>query len=112
MRPAEVGPAIVKAAEKYLADLRQRAKDDPRLLSTTKGATLAELAAGAQVSRQCARDLVPKLAKRGHLQVVNTRRVPYRNRPVFEYAPAEPQRDLLTDSGPLALASCLQGWAR
>lgn len=111
MRPAEVGPAIVKAAEDYLADLRQRAAQDPQM-QQRKGATLAELAAAAQVSHQCARDLVPKLAKRGHLQVVNTRRVAYRNRPVFEYAPAEPARDLLTDSGPMALASCLQAWAR
>lgn len=112
MRPAEIGPAIVKAAEDYLEQLRNRAKDDPQLLNMTKGATLAELAAGAQVSRQCARDLVPKLAKRGHLQVVNTRRVPYRNRPVFEYAPVQRESDLLSESGPQALASCLQGWSR
>lgn len=112
MRPPEIGPAIVKAAEDYLADLRRRAAQDPQQPQERKGATLAELAAAAQVSHQCARDLVPKLAKRGHLQVVNTRRVAYRNRPVFEYAPAEPQRDLLPDTGAQALASCLQAWAR
>lgn len=113
MRPAEIGPAIVKAAETYLAELRRLAAEDPKLVGERKGATLAELAERACVGRQCARDMVPKLVNRDlQLQVVGTRRVAYRNRPVNEYAPAEQEADLFTVTGPQALASCMQGWAR
>lgn len=50
--------------------------------------TLAELAAHAQVGYEAARATVPKMAGRGVLRVVRTRRVKGRNRPAYEYAPA------------------------
>lgn len=112
MRPAEIGPAIIKAAEDYLAELRRLAQEEPQRLAGRKGATLAELAEAAQVGRECARHLVPKLKSRGHLVKVGSRRVDYRNRPVLEYAPGERQAELPGMSGAAVLAGCMQGWQR
>jgi hypothetical protein len=56
------------------------------LASPGHGGTLREITALACVGRQAAAYTVPKLAARGHLEVVSERRVDYRNKPVFEYA--------------------------
>lgn len=111
MRPAEVGPALVKAAQDYVIDLNRQISQAQGTPDGRRGATLAELAAAACVGRQTARDLVPKLKSRGHLEIVGERRVAYCNKPVKEYAPAmrEPE---LAQTGPALLAGCLQGWAR
>ncbi|MBP7572599.1 MAG: hypothetical protein KA777_01345 [Rhodoferax sp.] len=98
MRPGgEIGRAIIAAAHEFKA--------------IGQGATLAELAGRACISQQAARNHVPKLKSRGHLQIVGERRVDYRNRPVAEYAPTDPA-DL--DSGPgwVDLGQCLAEWVR
>jgi hypothetical protein len=61
------------------------------LASPGHGGTLREITALACVGRVVAGYSVPKLAARGHLEVVAERRVEYRNRPVFEYAPPRPE---------------------
>ena len=55
-----------------------------------RGATLAELAAHANVGYAAARYTVSRLKTAGALQVARTRAVPQRRRPVAEYAPARP----------------------
>ena len=47
---------------------------------------MRELAAHACVGVSVAWYMVPAMAKHGALEIVRTRRVPYRNRPVAEYA--------------------------
>ncbi len=111
MRPAEIGPALVKAAEDFVREIQQM----PEAERTCKGATLAEIAVRACVGQPTARHLVPKLKSRGHLQIVGQRKVDYRNRPVAEYAPV-PRGDLFDESrgpsGAAVLGNCLQAWAR
>ncbi len=83
--------------------------------ATAHGATLRELQAQVrryQVGLQVARALVPKLVARGHLRIVGERRVPYRNRPVAEYAPVERPDDLDTVAPAEQLGACLKSWAR
>jgi hypothetical protein len=58
------------------------------LASPGRGGTLREITELACVGRAVAGYTIPKLAARGHLDVVCERRVDYRSRPVFEYAPA------------------------
>ena len=80
MRPAgEVRLALIQAATDIVRELGV----------PDRGATLAELCARAQVGRDCARNLVPKMKSAGALRIVGERRVDYRNRPVAEYAPAD-----------------------
>lgn len=101
MRPAgEISQALIQAA-------RDLARDG-------RGATLAELASRACVSREAARHHVPKLKSRGHLQQVGERRVNYRNRPVAEYAPPVELslEDVQVMTGSAVLGSCLQNWIR
>lgn len=114
MRPAEVGPAIVKAADDYVRELHRQFADRPGQTDGRKGATLAELATRACVGRKTARDLVPKLKSRGQLLQVGERRVEYRNRPVAEYAPAKvlSLEDVQEMAGPAVLGNCLQNWTR
>jgi hypothetical protein len=57
------------------------------LASPGHGGTLREITARACVGRAVAGYMVPSLASRGYLEVVGTREVPYRNRPVYEYGP-------------------------
>ena len=84
MRPAgEVHLALLQAAHAIRAE---RA-------STGQGATLLELAQHAKVGRDVARDTVANMKRSGALTVPRVRRVPYRNRPVSEYAPAAPAGD-------------------
>lgn len=105
MRPAgEISLALLKAAR----DLARQV-DGQR-----KGATLAELAARACVSKEVATDRVKKLKSRGRLEKVGERRVAYRNRPVVEYAPAVELsiEDVQVMTGPAVLGNCLQNWIR
>jgi hypothetical protein len=51
--------------------------------------TLADLCAHTRVGEQAARHTLSNLTRAGHLRIVRTRRVAYRNRPVAEYAPVE-----------------------
>ena len=82
MRPrSDVAQALLQAALK--------------LSAAGRGATLNELAEHAQVGKGAARMLVPSLKRRGRLQIVGTRRVSYRNRPVAEYAPGVAADDLI-----------------
>lgn len=90
-----------------------------KLSAAGRGVTLAEMAQGANVSARTAQMFVPKLKSRGHLQIVGTRKVDYRNRPVSEYAPVPPAPAAAlepVDNSPavgwLDLSACLAGWAR
>ena len=69
------------------------------------GATLRELSAKACVGADAARHIVADMHRRGKLQIVRTRRVAYRNRPVAEYAPAP------LPSPRLELGQVFQAWA-
>ena len=80
MRPAgKIRQALMLAARDVVADLGM----------PHRGATLAELAARSCVGRDAARRYVSNLRRSGALQIVGTRRVDYRNRPVAEYAPSD-----------------------
>lgn len=100
MRPAgEITQALLRAAKE--------------LAEQGRPATLVELAHAACVSREAARQAVPKLKSRGYLQQVGERRVDYRNRPVAEYAPAATcNNDEQVMTGFAVLDDCLQGWTR
>jgi len=74
--------------------------------------TLAEMAAGACVGQQAARQTVSNLKRHGHLQIVGQRRVSYRNRPVAEYAPAEPATLVAEPASWSDLGRCLSSWTR
>lgn len=106
MRPAsDTHLALLQAAH---AIRRERA-------ASGQGATLLELVHRSQVGYKVARALVPKLTQRGNLQKVGERRVPGRNRPVFEYAPADtasalPEPDI--HPGWCNLAGCMADWSR
>lgn len=56
------------------------------LATPERGATLRELAAHACVGVTAARYTVEYLKRSGAVVIARTRRVPYRNRPVAEYA--------------------------
>lgn len=84
-----------------------------KLSAAGRGATLNELAEHAQVGKGAARMLVPALKRRGRLQIVGTRRVSYRNRPVAEYAPPEPPgaaNDAQADWA--ELSRCMATWKK
>lgn len=99
MRPAgEISQALIQAARD--------------LATSGRGATLAELAHRACVSRDAARDHVPKLKSRGHLQQVGTRRVEYRNRPVAEYGPTPEHSENTVTQGWVDLNLCMADWVR
>lgn len=77
MRPAgEVRQALLQACA--------------ALARPQQGATLRELAHGAGVGLDAARRTVFEMRRAGQVHIVRTRRVPYRNRPVAEYAPVVP----------------------
>lgn len=95
-------------------EVRQALLNAAHTLSTpTRGPTLAELAAHAQVGRDHARCMVRDLKRHGALQIARTRQVPYRNRPVAEYVPAVvAANDALTAAGAgfVDLGQMLQVW--
>lgn len=75
------------------------------LATPERGATMRELAHGACVGSAVARYMVAGMAKSGALVIVRTRRVPYRNRPVAEYAlPSPNEPDLLPTGNELSAA--------
>lgn len=83
MRPAgEIHQALLKAAQE--------------LFTPDKAPTLAELAGRACVGLEAARRTVFNMCRSDVLTVARTRKVPYRNKPVAEYAPAPP--DVKDDS--------------
>lgn len=63
------------------------------LATPERGATLREVAAHAAVGRKAAAATMGNMRRYGAVVIARTRRVPYRNRPVAEYAlpaPAAP----------------------
>lgn len=79
MRPrGEVSSAILSTAQKlaYVDEEGRR-----------RGPTLQELAQRACVGGAAALNTVKNLTRSGALVPVHSRRVPYRSRPVAEYAP-------------------------
>lgn len=104
-RPAgEVSLALLRAAHAIRAE---RAVNG-------KGATFRELVERSQVGLQVARNLVPKLKARGHLEIVGQQRVPYRNRPVAQYLPTVKDdligEDVQSGAGWVDLGNCLKNW--
>ena len=79
--------------------------------SAGRAATLRELAHSSQVGLDDARRCVDNMKRAGALQIVGTRRVDYRNRPVSEYAPAlEVAGDV--QQGWVDLGHCMADWVR
>ncbi|MEW6479764.1 MAG: hypothetical protein AB1455_09965 [Pseudomonadota bacterium] len=78
------------------------------LATPDRAPTLTELAHHAQVGIKAAETTVKNMRRHGHLRIVRTRKVAYRNRPVAEYAPAEPVAD--EGSGFVDLAHVMSGW--
>jgi len=74
-----------------------------------QGPTLRELAAHARVGLDAAEQTVKNMRRAGVLHVPRTRRVPYRNRPVAEYAPVAATRQG-PSCGAAVLSHALQGW--
>lgn len=79
------------------------------LATPDRGATLRELAHHACVGVSVARYMVSAMAKHGALVIVRTRRVPYRNRPVAEYAIPLPVEQTQV-SGGWALGAAMASW--
>ena len=80
------------------------------LATPERGATLRELAAAACVGLQAARQTVGYLSKSGALVVARTRRVPYRNKPVAEWAPPQPDASASPQPAAHSLAGALATW--
>ncbi|HEY9208969.1 MAG TPA: hypothetical protein VIP31_08045 [Acidovorax sp.] len=80
------------------------------LATPERGATLRELAAASCVGLQAARHTVGYLSKSGALVVARTRRVPYRNKPVAEWVPAQPVTSAAPQPAAHALAGVLATW--
>lgn len=59
------------------------------LVTPERAPTLLELAQHAQVGAEAARRTVANMARHGVLCKARDRRVEYRNRPVYEYVPAD-----------------------
>lgn len=57
------------------------------LRTPERGPTLQELALHTQVGLGAADSTVKNLRRAGHVRIVRTRRVDYRNKPVAEYEP-------------------------
>lgn len=82
------------------------------LATPERGATLRELAAHACVGVTAARYTVEYLKRSGVVMIARTRRVPYRNRPVAEYALAlaGPDDDSATAAGASGVGVLLAAW--
>jgi hypothetical protein len=99
MRPAgEVRLALIRAAQD--------------IFSEGRGATLVELAQRACVGREVARQHISNIKRAGLLRIVGERRVPYRNRPVAEYAPVISTADALSLQPWSNLNHCMSTWTR
>lgn len=90
-------------------EIRQALLDAARHLMTPDQApTVAEMARHAKVAMGDATNTVKNMKRYGALCKVRERRVPYRNRPVFEYAPP----DMVDQSaGFVDLAQVFNVWA-
>ncbi|HRP21585.1 MAG TPA: hypothetical protein PK925_13245 [Alicycliphilus sp.] len=77
------GPGGRPRGEVHLALLRAVQE----LATPERGVTVREAAAHARVGLVAARSTLSNLRRYGVLEIARTRRVPYRNRPVAEYAP-------------------------
>ena len=99
------------ASETHLALLQAAHSIRRERIGCGQGATLQELVHRSQVGYKVARALVPKLKDRGQLQIVGERKVDYRNRPVAEYAPVDPNESVIGE-GWVDLGACLADWTR
>lgn len=59
------------------------------LRTPERGPTVQELALHTQVGIDAATNTVKNLRRHGHVRIVRTRRVDYRNRPVAEFEPTD-----------------------
>jgi len=81
------------------------------LATPERGATLRELAARACVGVAAARYTLDYLKRSGAVVIARTRRVPYRNRPVAEYALALVASDGDGVAGASGVGVLLSAWA-
>ena len=111
--PGECHLALIRAAHALRLERAQ----------SGQGATLLELVQRSQVGYQVARTLVANMRRSGTLQIVRTRKVPYRNKPVSEYvlmqalAPAtatEPTHDTSANAAANTAVLCelMASWSR
>jgi len=112
MHPSSKGGNGRPASETHLALLQAAHAFRSERAESGQGATLLELVHRSQVGYQVARAMVPKLKDRGHLKIVGERKVDYRNRPVAEYLPVDPEADLASGPGWVDLGNCMQSWTR
>lgn len=71
-------------------EIREALLNSCRALVTPQQApTLSELAQHAQVGAEAARTTIANMKRHGVILQARERRVAYRNRPVFEYMPAD-----------------------
>ena len=97
MRPAgEIRQALLQACK--------------ALARPEQGPTLRELAAHARVGIDAATDTVKNMRRAGDLHVPRTRRVPYRNRPVAEYAPKPAPCPAAAPCRAAPLTAALRAW--
>jgi len=86
-------------------EIRQALLDAALALTTPeRSPTLLEMATKAQVGFTAARDTVRNMRRANVLGIVRERRVPYRNRPVSEYAPCRPEERSGGEACPLRAA--------
>jgi hypothetical protein len=80
--PGEIRGALFSAAQAFVKSL-----PDGR-----HGATVRELAACANVGYNAALETIRNMKRAGDLEIAGELEVPYRNRPVAEYAPRDRSR--------------------
>lgn len=105
MRPAgEVHLALLQAAHAIRIERAQ----------SGQGPTLAELVERSCVGYKVARSTVQNLKRAGHLEIVGTRKVAGRNRPVAEYAPVAASPTEPAQNAPpwVDLNACVHAWNR
>lgn len=78
------------------------------LSTASTGMTLRELAAAAQVGLDAATQTIKNMNRRGRVRVMDTRRVPGRNRPVAVYA--LPGSQGAANDAVLSLSAVMRVW--
>lgn len=101
----QCGPGGRPRGEVHLALLRAVQE----LATPERGVTVREAAAHACVGLVAARSTMRNLKRYGVLEIARTRRVPYRNRPVAEYAPPSAAPGGTAERGIDALAAAWAG---
>lgn len=97
MRPAgDVSQSLLAAVDK--------------LATPERAPTLQELAAAAGVAVDVARQTLKDMKRYGRVCTPRTRRVPYRNRPVAEYARTMPQVDAANEFDVSGIAALQVAW--